>query len=159
SHLIELRGDATISEQRLELRCEHQVLSIVVVEEWLDAQPVPGQEQPAAAGVPDGEREHAVELRQEIRTVLLVQAEKRLGIRARPEAVATPPEILSEALVVVTLAVVGDPDTAVGTAHGLMAGGRQVDDRQPSVAQTYGAGPVQTRVVGPSMREQIRHPA
>ncbi len=89
-----------------------------------------------APGVPDGEGEHAVQARHAGRALLLVEVDDRLGVGARAVRVALGLELGAQRLVVVDLAVVGDPDGAVLVGHRLVAGGRQVDDRQPPVAES-----------------------
>ena len=62
---------------------------------------------------------------------------------------------------IVDFAVEDDDEAAVVREHRLVAGGRQVDDRQPPVAERdprLGIAP-QALVVGPAMRQAAGHGA
>src|SRR5438105_10508521 len=59
---------------------------------------------------------------------------------------------------VVNLAVVGDPQPSVVRRHRLVASGREVHDREPSVRETHVSGGMQPFVIGPAMRDQDVHP-
>ena len=142
-----------------DLRAEDESLGQQRVEQRLDAEPVAGEHELPPARVPDGEGEHPVEAGDAGRTLLLVEVQDRLGVGARAVRVALGLELGAQRLVVVDLAVVGDPDRAVLVGHGLVAGGRQVDDRQPAMAQRdplSGIGP-RAVVVGAAMALGRRH--
>ena len=90
-------------------------------------------------------------------------------------AMAHPLELGAQLEVVVDLAVVGDPDSAAGIDHRLVAGLREVEDLQPAAAQRRAcriarlrlAGVPRRRatgpdhdeagVVGPAVRERLGH--
>ena len=91
--------------------------------------------------------------------VLLVEVDDRLGVGARAEPVALGLEARAQLGVVVDLAVEGDPDRAVLVGHRLVPGRRQVDDRQPPVAEHH--APVgrlpQAGVVGAAVGHGVAH--
>jgi hypothetical protein len=58
------------------------------VVEWLFAEAVPGEEELAAAAVPNGVSKHATEFSSALRSVLLIEMENRFGIALGSEAVA-----------------------------------------------------------------------
>ena len=99
--------------------------------ERLDAEPVAGEHQPAAARVPQGDGEHAVEVGQEIEPAVLVEMDDDLGVgMIGGEAVAGALELLAQLDVIVDLAVEDDGDGLVLVEDRLLAGG-DVDDGEP----------------------------
>ena len=56
--VVRRHGDLGIVEDGLRLGREHEPVSVLIVEERLLAQSVPGQEQRALLSVPDGQCEH-----------------------------------------------------------------------------------------------------
>ena len=67
-------------------------------------------------------------------------------------------ELLSQLDVVVDLAAEDDDELAVGGGHRLTALGREVDNRQPAVAETETAVSPERAVVGATMREEVDEP-
>ena len=126
--------------------------------ERLDAKSVACDEQELLAFVPDGERKHAVDLFEETLSSLEVEMQQNFGVGGRAKAMTTLRQPLGEAGVIVALAIVGDPHRPVLAAHRLMAGGRQVDDRQSAMAKSDIAAQHMAAVIRPSMRDQLRHP-
>jgi len=117
-----------VLEDRLDLGTEQQGPGQDGVVQRLDADPIARQEQLAAPAVPDRQGEHPFESMQEVRPLLLVEVQQRLGVGARPVTVSFGFQFPAQDCMVVDLAVVGDPDRPVLVAHRLVAGGRQVDD-------------------------------
>ena len=155
---VRLGVHAAHREQRLDLRRRPQRPPVVGDVERLDPVGVAGQQQPGAVGVPEREREHAPEVLDERRPLLLVEPEQDLGVRRRPEAVALPLEVALERLVVVDLAVEDDrhrPALAPGR-HRLGAALGEVDDREPAVPQADAAVGPRPRPLG--VRPARRHP-
>ena len=108
----------------------------MAIDQRLLAQPIAGQDQLPPLGVPDGQGEHAVEMLEEVRPLVLVEVDDHFGVAVRAEAMAgafQPPAQLAE---VVDFAVEDDPDRAVFVRQRLLPAG-QVDDRQPAMAQGH----------------------
>src|ERR1051325_4534269 len=59
---------------------------------------------------------------------------------------------------IIAFAIIGDPHGAVRAAHGLMAGGREIDDRKPAMAERDAAAQGMSPIVGTAMRDKVRHP-
>ena len=60
---------------------------------------------------------------------------------------------------IIDLAVIGDDEAAAGRHHRLRAGGRQIDDREPPVAERQAGRVVapQPARVGPAMEQAVAH--
>ena len=157
---VRLRVDQPAGEDRLRLRGEEQQVAGPRVQQRLDAEPVTGEQQPRAPRVPHAEREHPVEVREQRRRVavaFLVAVHQHLGVGLGAETVAAAQQRLAQVEVVVDLSVEREPDALVLVRHWLPAGLRQIDDRQPSMAQrARAAGPV-TEVVGAAVLDRGRH--
>jgi hypothetical protein len=89
--------------------------------------------QPAVRGVPQRNRELAVQLGDEVESLLLVEMDERFSVAAGLEDMPAAVEIGAQFDVVEDFSVEGDPDTAVFVAQRLAAGA-QIDDRQTAVA-------------------------
>src|SRR6185312_17195521 len=100
----------------------------------LDAEAVTREEQRFAIAIPQREREHAAQALYAVFAPRLPCVHDRLGIAACTKAVTECRELRDQRLVVVNLAVVDDADTAVLVVKWLLPG-RQIDDRQPAVAE------------------------
>ncbi len=149
-------------EDRLDFGGEGEAICIVQIVQRLDAEMVAGQEQVAAALVPDGKREHAVEPPHALGTKPVIELEDDLGIAVRGECIAVGLELFLQLGLVVDLAVVDDGDQAVGGAHGHVAGGRQIENGKPARAEED-AGAVGLRampgaaIVGAAMCLRVDH--
>ena len=133
--LVEVARRRRMLEDRLDLGAEEHALRQQRVVQRLDAEPIAGEEELAPARVPDREGEHPVQALDARGALLLVEVDDRLGVGRGPEAVPARLEPGAQLAVVVDLAVVGDPDRPVLVGHRLMAGGREVDDREPPMAE------------------------
>src|SRR5690606_28563540 len=93
---------------------------------------------------------------------LLVGVNHSLGVGARAIAVATPLELAPQLLVVVDLAVVGQPEVAGLIRHWLAALRREVEDGEPASGQRYGgrgcAGHIEPGLIGAAVGHQRTHP-
>src|SRR5690606_16062020 len=101
----------------------------------------------------------AIEPLQHAAAPLAVGVEHHLGIRAGDEAVTQALELSPKLWKVVDLAVVDDHGLAVRGGHRLTAGGREVDDRQPPMAQPDVLPAPAGIPVGSPMGQRVRHPA
>ena len=140
--LIGRAKDARIGEQRLDLGSKQEHVILVIPVQRLDAVPVPRQEQLLARPVPDSKGKHAVEVIDAIRAPFLVSVNDHLGVGLRMKLVAARLQFHAQFLKVVNLAVEGNDHVAIFIGHRLMAARRQVDDRQPAMAQPDRAGEV-----------------
>ncbi len=133
--LVDLAHDVRLLQDGLDLAGEDELPTGEGVVQRLHADAVAGQKQLALALVPDGQGKHAAQPGKHRRAFLAVQVDNHLciGVAAKSDAF----RLQHRAMVgiVVHLAVVGDPQRAVGRRHGLVAGGRQVDDGQTAVGQ------------------------
>jgi hypothetical protein len=71
----------------------------------LDAQPIAGEHHAAGVALGDDEREHAVQVRDDVGAPVVVALEDHLGVAGREEAVAVALELGAQLLVVVDAAV------------------------------------------------------
>ena len=156
--VVRRRGDLGILEDGLRLGGEHEPVGVLVVEERLLPQPVPGQEQRALLPVPDGQGEHPAQPRETLRPVARVEGQDDLGVAPRAEPDARPLQLVPQEQEVVDLAVVGDPQPAVEARHRLVAGRAEILDRQPPRDEAHGAVLVNPRIVGPAVGEDRAHP-
>ncbi len=131
---VDLPRHAGHFQHALQLAGEQQPARLVPIDQRLLAQPVAGQEQLPPPGVPEGEGEHAVQVREHLRPLVLVEMDEHFRVALGAEAVAGPLQPAAELAEVVDFAVEDDPHRAVLVGHRLLAAG-EVDDRQPAMAQ------------------------
>src|SRR5438105_4907025 len=81
-------SQAPSDQDRLQLRTEGAAVRCERVLERLDTQPVACQQQAAAAGVPEREREHPPQACQAVEAVVLIEMDDDLDVRLADEAVA-----------------------------------------------------------------------
>ena len=118
----------------------------------------------------DGDSENAIESRQHLDAMLLVQMQQNLRVGARPEAMPRRLEFSSKLAVVVDLSVVYEREAArcpasslVGVGHhGLTSRFREIDNRQASMAERSGRRtrrlqPRDPLAIGPAMGHRGRH--
>src|SRR5207244_11778833 len=98
--------------ERLDLRGEAEAPRPARVEERLDPEAVPGEDEPPGRAVPDGEREHAVQPRDAVGPVVLVDVDDRLAVARGLETMAACLELRAERASVVDLAVARAPHRA-----------------------------------------------
>ena len=136
---------ALISDAKLKVRPSH------AVEQRLDAEPVPRDEQALSWRVPDRKGEHALQPLDASDPVALVHVEDDLGVGLRLEADALPGQLVAEGAVVVDLAVEDDPRRAAGVRDGLVTA-LGVDDGEAAAGEAHDVGVIDAVVVGPSVR-------
>ena len=107
---IDVARHAGNFEQALQLAGEEQPARLVAIDQRLFAQPIAAEDQPAAVGVPDGDGEHAVQMREALRPFVLVEVDDGLGVAVGAELVARAFQPLPQVPVVVDFAVEDDPD-------------------------------------------------
>lgn len=104
-------------------------------EQRFDAEPLPDEDQPLGALVPDGEGEHAVQVIGETVTPLGVGAQHDLGVTAGAEPVPASPEFGAQLVVVVDLtAVTEHRRRCVDPVGHRLDATREIRDRRPTVA-------------------------
>ena len=104
--------------------------------ERTDTSAVAGQQQPAPLGVPQRNRELAVEMADEVIAVLFVQVHDHFGVGLRIETMALAFQLLPQFDVVEDLAVEHRPHGAPLVVDRLLAGGK-INDRQPRMRQPH----------------------
>src|SRR5438552_1613453 len=144
-------------DQRLDLGGEAEAPGPARVEERLDPEAVPGEDEPPGRAVPDRQREHAVEPRDAVGPVVLVEMDDRLAVARGREAMAARLELRPELPIVVDLAVAHDPHRA-GLVHQRLRAAGHVDDGEPAVSERRLAVDPASLAVRPALREGGRHP-
>ena len=145
-------------EQRFQFGAEdqHAVVEHRVVER-LHAQAVACQEQRLAVAIRYREREHPAKALHARFAPSLPRVNDHFGIAAGAEHMAQRLQFGNQFLVVVDLAVVDDRDAAVFVVQRLLAG-RQIDDRQPPVAEAHPRLQMQSAFVGAAVELRLVHP-
>src|SRR5881396_2603272 len=154
---VERRPAREGGQNRLDLRREQELVPRERVVQRLDAEPIAREEQPPPGPIPEREGEHAIQALDAALAIVFVRVHDRLGVAARPVAVAPRLEARAQRGVVVDLAVVDDPDGLVLVGHGLVTA-RHVDDRQPAMAESDRPVEQQALAVRPAMAEHVAHP-
>src|SRR4029079_10028980 len=93
--------------------------------------------------VPQDEGEHAPEAVEALPAPFVIRRDDDLGVGSRAERPATLLDLGADLRAVVALAVVGNPVTAAGAGHRLIAGA-EIDDAQPGVAERAAVDGVDT---------------
>ena len=160
---VDLAGLLRILEQRLDLGGKGDAAMVDAVVERLDANPIADQPQAALARVPQRDREHPAEPVQAVDAPLLerMQDDFGVGMARLPPVSAQCFELLPHLGVVVDFAVEHDLQPAVLVGHRLVGHRREIDDRQPPVAE---ADPSVSRhpdaaAVRTAMGHGVAHPA
>ena len=153
---VEVARESRLPQQRLQLRAEGEDPIGDPVVEGLDPEPVPGQQQPAAARVPEREREHSPQLLDEAGPTLLVEVDQDLGVAVGGEGVAAALEVPAQLAVVVDLTVLDHVDAAVLVGDRLVPA-REVDDREAANGQADRPVDHHPVAVGAPMHEALVH--
>jgi hypothetical protein len=124
---------------RLELGGERQATVRHPVVERLDAEAVARGEEAVLLRVPDREAPHPVHARQHVLAPGRPRGEDHLGVAAGAKRRAPGLQLLAQLDEVVNLAVEDEPVAPARIAHGLVAGGRKVEDRQPAEREAHAA--------------------
>src|SRR5213594_2257567 len=144
--------------ERLDLRGEAEAPRPARVEERLDPEAVPGEDEPPGRAVPDRECEHAVQPRDAVGPVVLVDVDDRLAVARGLEAMTARLELRAERAIIVDLAVAHDPHRA-GLVHQRLRAAGHVDDGQPAVSERRLAVDPVSLAVRPALDEGARHAA
>jgi hypothetical protein len=147
-----------VLQDRLDLRREPQLAIAHVVVERLDADAVARDPQQLLARIPDRKREHPAQLLHRLDAVLLVRVDDDFRIRPALEQVPAPFEFGPQFEVIVDLPVEHDLDRTILVRHRLSPVLRQINDAQPAMAQRNVIVAKERMLVGPAMRDDIRHP-
>ena len=118
------------------------------------------QDEDAAAPVPQREGEHADHgLERGPEAPGLDGRQQHLGIRMAAQLRARAQQFAPKCRMIVDLAPEHETVPALGRDHGLVAVGRQIDDREPSVSQRQPACGIRpdARAVRAAMAQRIRH--
>ena len=155
---VRLRREPRVGEQRFWLAAEHQRGALKGIKQRLDAHPVPGQQQGAAAPVPEGKGENALQLLHRRRPEQDALPQQHLRVRPGLQRHAPLLQLPAQLGGVVELPVVAQGTLAPGQGahHGLTAVLR-VDDRQPPVGEGACAALPHPVVVRPAPPERLPH--
>ena len=107
----------------------------------------------ARSAIIDCKLKHAVKTAQALLAPRGISREDDFGIAVAVKSATQLREFAAQLAEIVDLAVENDHETSVGGKHRLMAGGREVDDRQPLVRKSdssLAVDPV-ALIVGPAM--------
>ncbi len=96
---------------------------------------IAGEHEFPALGVVEREGEHAAQPVEEPLAPVAPAVQQHLGVARRDEVEALRLEFRPQRVKVVDLAVEDDPQAPVGRRHRLVAERREVDDREPAVAE------------------------
>ncbi len=146
-----------VLQNPLDLRGKMQPLGGQPVVEGLLAEAVARQQQPAAPRIPEGEREHAPQAVHQPVSLLLVEMHQHFRVAARAEGMTLAGQLAAQVLEVVDLTIEDDPDRAILVAQRLRRVRRQIDDRQPPMAEAQAAVEVHAASVGPAMAQHVGH--
>jgi len=127
------------------------------VEQRLLAEPIARQKNATGSQVGNGEREHAIEVLDAGIAEFFVGVDNRFGIGLRAELVAARNQRSPKIVMVVDLAVEGDPHLSVFVGHGLFAA-RPVDDGKASMAKCQPGRMKGTAAIWTAMAHRVRHP-
>src|SRR6187551_4050359 len=106
---IDVARHAGHFEQALQLAGKNEAARFLAIVERLFAEPIAAENQSAAMGVPKGDGEHAVEVREALGSFVLVKMDDGFRVAVGPELVPRPFQAMAEGLVVVGLAIEDDP--------------------------------------------------
>ena len=126
-------------ENRLDLGRQHDARAVAPAIERLDAEPVARGEHAPPGLVVDRERPHPVEAADAVGAPLVVRLQQDLGVAGGAELASELLQLVLQLEVVVDLAVEHDREPPVGALHRLMAGRRQVENRQTPEAEAHRA--------------------
>jgi len=126
---------AAAGQQRGQRRREPDPVAVLGEVHGLDAEPVPAQQDASAVAFDDGEREHAMEVTDEVVAPAVIGLEQDLGVAVREEPVAVLRQLAAQLLVVVNAAVPGDGQAQLRVDHRLRAGLGQVNDLKATVTE------------------------
>ncbi len=154
---IDLGGEGAAGQESGDLRGEAQPLPVLAVVERLDAEGVPGQEQPFVRGIPDRKGEHPAQASQAVLAPLGVRGEQDLRVALGVERPAGGAQLGPQLAEIVDRAVEDQAETPVRGAHGLVAV-RRVENRQSAHPEGGLAFRLQAAVVGTAMEHGGAHP-
>jgi hypothetical protein len=147
-----------VRQQGFDFRAEHQPIALLGDVQRLDADAIARQQQPPADAVPQRKREHAAQVVDAVRPVLLIQVQDGLAVGARAVGVAARFQARPVLGMVIDLSVEDEPQAAILVAHRLIARD-EVDDAQPSEpeAQPSVWRDGVTVGIGPAVRDGLGH--
>jgi hypothetical protein len=128
-----------VDKQRLRLGRELHAAAAIDEVERLDAHVIDGQDEPLEPAVPERQRVHAAQRREQLQAALLVEVRDRLAVAPGSERVPARGELRPQLDVVEDLAVEDQGDGAVLVEERLIAV-LEVDDAEPADAQRHARG-------------------
>src|SRR4051812_44313428 len=148
-----------IGKQSLELGRKDNGAAVATIEQRLLTRAIAGQQHAPSRSIVQRERKHPVQPAEAVVTPLEICLEYDLGIRRGAKHVLACFELTPDFLIVIDLAVEDDLEAVRRISHGLPAGWRQVNNREPPVPQrnqTVLRRP-RTLIVGTAMAKGVPH--
>ena len=145
-------------EHSLDLRAEHKPGASTRPIERFFTDAISSQNQTSRAPVPQRQRKHPAQPRKDPRSPGVPAIDDDLGVAAAAKRITQRRQLAAEFCKVVYLAVVGNPDIAISARHRLMAGRREIDDRQSGMGKAGPAVGPHAFVIGPAMPQRLDHP-
>ena len=113
------------------------------------------QDQFIAAGIVDGDGEHAVQFLERFHADGMIEIENDFGVAAGLEDIAVADQGIAQRDVIVDLTGEHQRDAIIGV-HGLMPAG-QIDQAETAVGETHAGRDMGAAVVGAAMEDGIVH--
>ena len=157
---IERAGEFWKRVKGLELGAEQKRIVGPAIVEGLDAQAIANERERLLLGIPQGEAEHPVQATEgPFDAPRGARLQENLGVRVADEMLSFPFQVPANVEKVVDLAVVGDHIAAAMRGHGLVAGGGEIQDRQPAAGERNARRLIcpHSAVVGSAMPEGTVH--
>ena len=150
---IELAG----CQDRLQVGGEVEPLFVAGIIKRLDPHAIACEEQFTRLPVPDRERKHPVQPGDRVSAPAGIGVQNHLGIAVRVKPVAARDQVFTQFRVVIYGAVENDGVTFFGLGHRLVAGRRQVDNRETTMSEHNRTVEKLATIVGPASRHLRRH--
>jgi hypothetical protein len=144
-----------------EFGSEQERLAGYAIVERLLAKAIPREQELPLLAIPEGDREHPVEaLERRHEAPLLDRGEKDLGVGLASKMRAPLDQLGPQFSIVVDLTVVRDGEPPTRRGHRLVAERRQVENRQPAMAEGNAAAFVDPcpGIIGTAVRDRRSHP-
>src|SRR6266851_2416773 len=123
-------------EDGLDFGSEDEPAVLLIEVKRLDARAIPCQHELFAISIPKRNRIVAFDVMNKIEPAFFIKMQDGFGVSAGSVNVTAPFQALTQFSVVVNLSVENQPDAIGATTHGLVAGCRQIDNREPAKPKT-----------------------
>ena len=155
---VQLLVKARHLQKALDLTAIDQAVPHHAIVQRLDAKEVARQKQALLLCVPDGKRKHPAQMVEHLGAPFLKAVHDRLRIGVRIELMTRGDQLFSQVLIIINLAVEGDHQRAVLIVNRLVAGRRDVDNRQPPEPHGDAVSHVHAVRIRPAVGDDVGHP-